>query len=88
LKTEGQINIQETKVSVLPFVRDVFAKKPINIEVSGFVKVKFLGINHTISFDAESFQYSTDLLKDIGLDKPIDRFKQNNPKLAKLLGIK
>jgi LEA14-like dessication related protein len=88
LKTEGAINIQETKVAILPFIKDVLAKKPINVEVSGFVKVKFLGINHTISFDAESFQYSADLLKEVGLSKPIDKFKEKYPKLANLLGIK
>jgi LEA14-like dessication related protein len=88
LKTDGVINVQESKVSVLPFVRDVFAKKPINVEVDGFVKVKFLGINHTISFNKESFQYSTDLLKDIGLSKQVNSFKEKNPRIAKFLGIK
>lgn len=88
IKTEGTINVQESKVAILPFIQDVFAKRPINIEVSGFVKVKFLGINYTIKFDQESFQYSADLLKDVGLNKPLDKFKQNNPKIAKILGIK
>ena len=88
IKTEGTINVQESKVAILPFIQDVLAKRPINIEVSGFVKVKFLGINYTIKFDQESFQYSADLLKDVGLNKPLDKFKQNNPKIAKILGIK
>jgi LEA14-like dessication related protein len=88
LKTDGVINVQESKVSVLPFVRDVFAKKPINVEVDGFVKVKFLGINHTLSFNKESFQYSADLLKDVGLSKQVSKFKENNPTIAKILGIK
>ena len=88
VKTEGTINVQQSKVAILPFVQDVLAKKPINLEVSGFIKVKFLGINYTIKFDQESFQYSADLLKDIGLSKPLDKFKQNNPAIAKILGIK
>lgn len=88
LKTDGVINVQESKVSVLPFVRDVLAKKPINVEVDGFVKVKFLGINHTLSFNKESFQYSADLLKDVGLSKQVSKFKENNPTIAKILGIK
>jgi len=88
IKTEGTINVQESKVAILPFIQDVLAKRPINIEVSGFVKVKFLGINYTIKFDQESFQYSADLLKDVGLNKPLDKFKKNNPKIAKFLGIK
>ena len=88
LKTEGAINVQQTKVAILPFVKDVFEKKPINLEVTGFIKVKFLGINYTLKFDQESFQYSADLLKDVGLDKPINKFKQKNPAIAKILGIK
>jgi LEA14-like dessication related protein len=88
LKTEGAINVQQSKVAILPFVKDVLAKKPINLQVTGFIKVKFLGISYTLKFDQESFQYSADLLKDVGLNKPLDKFKQNNPKIAKILGIK
>ena len=88
LKTEGVINIQESKVAILPFIQDVFAKKPINVEVSGFVKVKFLGINYTLNFDNETFQYSSDLLRDLGLSKKVGSFKEKNPALAKFFGIK
>lgn len=88
LKTDGVINIKESKVAVLPFVQDVLGKKPINVEVSGFVKVKFLGINYTLNFNNETFQYSADLLKDVGLSKQVNKFKQNNPALAKFFGIK
>lgn len=88
LKTNGVINIQESKVAIIPFVKDVFAKNPINLEVNGFVKVKFLGINYTIKFDNETFQYSSDLLKDLGLSKKVGSFKEKNPAIAKLLGIK
>jgi LEA14-like dessication related protein len=88
LKTDGVINIKESKVSILPFIKDVFDKKPINVEVDGFVNVKFLGLNHSIKFDKESFQYSADLLKDIGLSDKVSKFKQKNPTIAKILGIK
>ncbi len=88
LKTNGVINIQESKVAIIPFVKDVFAKNPINLEVDGFVKVKFLGINYTIKFDNETFQYSSDLLRDLGLSKKVGSFKEKNPAIAKLLGIK
>lgn len=88
LKTEGAINVQESKVAILPFIKDVFAKKPINIEVSGFVKVKFLGINYTLNFNNETFQYSSDLLSDLGLSKKVGSFKEKNPAIAKFLGIK
>ena len=88
LKTTGVINIKESKIAILPFVQDVLGKKPINVEVIGFVKVKFLGINYTIKFDNETFQYSSDLLRDLGLSKKVGSFKEKNPAIAKLLGIK
>ena len=88
LKTEGAINIKESQVAILPFIQDVFAKRPINVEVTGFVKVKFLGINYTLNFNEETFQYSSDLLRDLGLSKKVGSFKEKNPALAKFLGIK
>jgi LEA14-like dessication related protein len=88
LKTTGEINVKETKVSVIPFVQDVLAKRPINIEVLGFIKVKFLGINHTLNFNKDKFQYSADLLTEVGLRKQVNQFKLKNPTLAKFFGIK
>jgi LEA14-like dessication related protein len=88
LKTSGDINVKETKVSVLPFIQDVIAKRPINVEVLGFIKVKFLGINHTLKFNKDKFQYSADLLTEVGLNKKVNEFKLKNPRLAKFLGIK
>jgi hypothetical protein len=88
LKTKGIINIKQSQVAILPFVQDVMGKRPINVEVTGFVKVKFLGINYTLNFNNETFQYSADLLKDVGLSKQVNKFKQNNPALAKFFGIK
>ena len=88
LKTNGVINIQQTKISILPFIQDILGKKAINVEVSGFIKVKFLGINYTINFNNEKFQYSADLLRDVGLSKKVNDFKTKNPEIAKFLGIK
>jgi len=88
LKTEGVINVKESQVTILPFLQDVLAKKPINFEVSGFIKVKFIGINYTLNFTNDTFQYSSDLLRDLGLSKKVGSFKEKNPALAKFLGIK
>jgi LEA14-like dessication related protein len=88
LKTTGVINLAKAKMSVIPFVQDVLAKKPINVEVTGTVKVKFLGIDYTLKFDQQSFEYSADLLKDYGLSSKVSTFKKNNPKIAQFLGIK
>jgi len=88
LETIGVINIKESKISVLPFIKDVFERKKINIGVSGFVKVKFLGIKHTVIFNKEQFEYSSDLIREIGLDKKVSDFRKKNPAIAKFLGIK
>jgi len=88
LKTDGVINVKEAQVTILPFLADVLAKKPINFEVSGFIKVKFIGINYTLNFNNDTFQYSSDLLRDLGLSKKVGSFKQKNPQIAKFLGIK
>jgi LEA14-like dessication related protein len=88
LKIEGTIDLAKAKVSVLPLVQDILGRRPIMIEVTGSVQVKFIGINSTINFNHDSFQYSADFLKEYNLAKPFDKFKKNNPKLAQLLGIK
>lgn len=87
LKTTGKINLSELKQSVLPFVMDVLKRKPINIQVSGNIKVKFLGINSTLNFNKQEFTYSADFLKDYNLAKPVESLWKKYPKLAKLLGI-
>jgi hypothetical protein len=88
LKTEGVINVKESSVAILPFLQDVLAKRPINVEVTGSIKVKFIGIDYTLNFNNETFQYSSDLLRDLGLSKKVGSFKQKNPSIAKFLGIK
>lgn len=86
--TEAVINLKESGSSLLPLVQEIFNNKPINVEAIGFVKVKFLGINHTINFDNDSFQYSSNLLKDLGFSSQVEKFKQKNPNFAKYFGIK
>lgn len=85
---EGTINISETKTALLPFLKDVAERKPIDIQVSGEVKVVFLGIPTTLKFDKESFTYSTDLLREYNLDSPFEKFKSKYPKLFGMFGIK
>ena len=87
-ETTGVINLAQAKMAVFPFIQDVLAKKPINVEVTGNVKVKFLKVDYTLNFDKQSFEYSADILKDYGLSKKVETFKKNNPKIAQFLGIK
>jgi hypothetical protein len=88
LKTSGIISLDKAKTAVAPFISDVFNKRPINVEISGFVKVVFLGIPSTIKFDSQKITYSQDLIKDYKLDKGYDKLKQKYPKVFKALGIK
>ena len=88
LKTDGVINVKQAKITILPFIQDVLGKKPINFEVTGYIKVKFVGIDYTLEFNNDTFQYSSDLLRDFGLSKKVGNFKEKNPRLAKFLGIK
>ena len=85
LRAQGVIDFSKAKVSVIPFVQDVLNRKPIDIQISGFVKVIFLRIPTTISFDKETINYSTDLLKEYNLDKGFEKLKTKYPKLFSFL---
>lgn len=88
IKGEGTININESKTAIVPFIKDVANRKPIDIQVSGEVKVVFLGIPTTLKFDKKKFNYSTDLLSEYKLDKPFDKLKSKYPKIFGALGLK
>ena len=88
IKANGIINTKSVKESALSLASDIISRKPINIQLSGDMKVKFLGFNYTLNFDKEKFQYSADLLKSSGIDNALHNFSVNNPKLGSLLGLK
>ena len=66
--TTTKVDFGDVKKVLLPFVLNVMQEKPINVEVSGFVKVKFIGLNHVIKFQKQKIEYSSNLLKQYGLD--------------------
>lgn len=88
IKATGTIDAKGIKQSALSFMANVLARKPIIIQIKGNMKVKFLGVNSTLNFDKENFQYSADLIKDSGLDKLAKNFKAKNPKISDFLGLK
>ena len=47
----GIINVNDIKEGLPSFLSDVLKKKPINIEVEGYLKIKFMNINSTIDFN-------------------------------------
>ena len=87
-KTSGVVSLDKAKTAIMPFVKDVVNKKPINIQIVGYLKIKFLGIPSTIKFDRQEIIYSQDLLAEYKLDKGFDKLKQKYPKIFSALGIK
>ena len=88
VKANGIIDANAVKSSALALASDIWNRKPINIQLKGNMRIKFLGINTTLNFDKESFEYSADLLKEYGLDKPLRNLAIKYPKLGSALGIK
>lgn len=88
VKATGTIDANAVKVSALSLASDIWTRKPINIQLKGTMRIKFLGINTTLNFDKENFEYSSDLLKDYGIDKPLHNLAVKYPKLGSALGIK
>jgi LEA14-like dessication related protein len=86
--TNGTVSLSGIKTSAIALASDILARKPIDIEIEGIIKVKFLGINSTLNFNKEKFQYSADVLKDFNLTEKVDNFKAKNPKISAMLGIK
>lgn len=84
---QGAINTDDAKLAIIPFISDVANQKPIDIEVSGFIKVVFLGIPYTISFDRTKINYSMDLLKDYGLNQSWQKFKAKYPQVDKIFSF-
>lgn len=88
VKATGTIDASAVKVSALSLASDIWTRKPINIQLKGNIKIKFLGISTTINLDKENFEYSADLLKEYGIDKPLHNLAVKYPKLGSALGIK
>jgi LEA14-like dessication related protein len=88
VKTQGALSMSAIKTSAVTLASDILTRKPINIEIEGYVKVKFLGVNSTLNFNKERFQYSADVLKDFNLSDTVTKFAVKNPKISGILGIK
>lgn len=88
VRTQGAVSMSAIKTSAVTLASDILTRKPINIEIEGYLKVKFLGINSTLKFNKEKFQYSADVLKDFNLSDSVTKFAVKNPKISGILGIK
>ncbi|MBW2998679.1 LEA type 2 family protein [Candidatus Woesearchaeota archaeon] len=79
----GDVSFKNAKTVLLPFVKDIINRKPIQIEIQGFLNVEFSGLNRKIEFNNQKITYSKDLLVDVGLD---DEFEKGKTKLDNILG--
>jgi len=84
----GEINIKTAKIVIVPFLKDVLERKPIDVSVSGVINVVFLGIPTTLKFDKQKFNYSLDLIEDYKLGNAYEKLKDKYPKIFALLGIR
>lgn len=84
----GEINLSASKIVILPFIKDILDRKPIDISVSGIVNIVFLGIPTSLKFDKQKFNYSVDLIADYKLGNAYEKLKAKYPKVFAILGIK
>lgn len=88
VSTKGSLSMTAVKISAISLASDILKRQPIDIEIEGNVKVKFLGIKSTLVFNKEKFRYSADVLKDFNLSDKVSEFAIKNPKISGILGIK
>lgn len=79
----GDVSFQNAKSVLLPFVKDVIDRKPIQVDVEGYIDVEFSSFSRRIEFNNKTFTYSKDLLVDVGLD---DEFEKGKTKIGDILG--
>jgi LEA14-like dessication related protein len=84
----GIINVNDLKQGLPSFLSDVIKQKQIDIQVEGYLKIKFMNINSTVEFNKEKFTYSSDLITEYGFGDKYDALKQKYPKIFAVLGIK
>ena len=84
----GEINLSQTKIVLIPFLKDILDRKPIDISVSGKVNVVFLGIPTSLTFDKQKFNYSVDLIQEYNLGSAYEKLKAKYPKIFAFLGVK
>jgi len=83
----SEIDLANVKSVLLPLAENILTRKPLKIEIEGYVDVKFLGIPKTIEFNDKSFDYSDDLLVDVGLNDEYDKLKGDLNNILGNIGI-
>lgn len=83
VQSEGDVSFKNAKTVLLPFVKNIIDRKPIQIELQGFLNVEFSGLIRKVEFNNQQITYSEDLLVDLGLD---DEFEKGKTKIGDILG--
>lgn len=86
-KGQGVINLDDAKQAVVPFLSDIALQKPIDIQVSGYAKIIFLGVAYTVNFNKQKINYSMDLLKEYGVNKGWENLKTKFPQITKIFSF-
>jgi LEA14-like dessication related protein len=84
---KGEVNLAKSKILILPLIKDIAERNPIDISVSGVVNIVFLGVPTSLQFDKQKFKYSVDLIEDYKLGNAYERLKLKYPKVFSILGI-
>lgn len=84
----GMIDVSNLKEGLPKFLENTLKQKPIDIEVDGTMKINFMGIDSTITFEKEKFNYSADLISEMGLGDKYQKLKDKYSKIFGALGIK
>lgn len=84
VKATGSVVFNDAKKAVLPLITSMIKRNPIKISVQGYVKVRFMGVPYTLRFQKEEFEYSSDLLLEMGLDDDLEKLKDKLPFLRKI----
>lgn len=88
LDADGTIDLKKVSQSILPFVNDVIKKRPIKLQLSGYINVNFLNINHKVNLDGKEVEYSSNLLAEIGLEDEYDKAINKLDEILGKVGIK
>lgn len=84
IKMIGNVQFKEAKQALLPLAQTILRQQPIEIETDGYVNVTFIGIHHTINFNKDKFEYSSDLLEEYGLAASWKKLKEKYNFLNKI----
>ena len=84
----GNLDFNNYKQILLPAVTDIIKRKPIDIIVSGYMNVSFMGLKQKIPFNEQSIRYTDDLISKVGLSEKFDKSKGKIQDLLGKIGIK